>query len=106
MIIQNYAKVALLFLLMSATLLINIDDNLLARLGLTANYGIAVFAALIVAMLVAGRKLAVVVLVVLLSLIANMPQEFALNFGVNREVFFGLMVSLVLAPYIAQIFDF
>lgn len=106
MIIHNYAKIALLFLLMSATLLVNIDDNLLARLGLAANYGIAILAALIVAMMVAGRKLSVVVLVVLLSLIANMPQEFALNFGVNREVFFGLMVSLLIAPYIAHMFDF
>jgi hypothetical protein len=91
---------------MSATLLINVDDNLLARLGLTANYGVAALAALLVAMLVAGRKLPVVVLVVILSLIANMPQEFPLNFGMNREVFFGLMVSLVIAPYLAHIFDF
>lgn len=105
MIATNYAKVGLLCLLLCGTLLVNIDDNLLARLGLTGNYGLALAIALLIAMLAAGRKLPFILLIVMLSLIANMPEGFALNFGIGREVYFGLMVSLVLAPYIGQVFD-
>jgi hypothetical protein len=105
MIVSDYSKVALMFFLVSITLFINIDDNLMARIGLSANYGLALVAALVIAMLTMGQKLPFIVLIVILSFIANMPEGFPLNFGLPREVFFGLMVSLVLAPYLERIFD-
>jgi len=106
MIVSDYSKVALMFFIMSISLLINIDDNLMARIGFSANYGLALVAALVIAMLAMGRKLPFIVLIVTLSFIANMPEGFPLNFGFPREVFFGLMVSLLLAPYLERMFDF
>ena len=105
MITSNLSKGFILFLMITATMAVNLDDNLLARPGFEMNFGLVLIAALIVAFLAAEQKMAVIFLLGAFSLIANMPADFALNFGLDRDIFFGLLSSITLAPVIAWFFD-
>lgn len=105
MITSTFGKGLLLFFMMVISLAVNLEDNLITRLGLDMNYGLIVFIALVTAFLAAGRNLKVVVLIGVLSLIVNMPVGFILNFGIDREIYFGLMASILSAPLIAWLFD-
>ena len=105
MITSTFGKGLLLFLMMVTSLAVNLDDNLITRLGLEMNYGLVMLAALIIAILVAGQGLTTVFLVGMLSFIVNLPAGFILNFGIDREIYFGLMTSIISAPFVAWFFD-
>ena len=105
MITSTFGKGLLLFLMMVTSLAVNLDDNLITRLGLEMNYGLVMLAAFIIAILVAGQGLTTVFLVGMLSFIVNLPSGFILNFGIDREIYFGLMTSIISAPFVAWFFD-
>lgn len=105
MITTNLSKGVLLFLMIVISMAVNLDDNLIARFGLSMNYGLVFLAALAIALLAADQKLPVILVIGIFSLIANMPDSFILNFGLDRDIFFGLMASLVLAPLFAWFLD-
>ncbi|MDK1022703.1 MAG: hypothetical protein QGD92_00555 [Gammaproteobacteria bacterium] len=105
MVTTTFGKGLLLFFMMVISLAVNLDDNLITRLGLDMNYGLIAFVALVTAFLAAGRNLKVIFMIGILSLIVNMPVGFILNFGIDREVYFGLMASIVSAPFVAWLFD-
>jgi hypothetical protein len=94
-----------LFFIFAATLTLNLDDNVIARLGFTGNYGFILAVALICTLFVAGRHAVIVAVVVMLCLNANMPVDFSLNFGYDRDYYAGLMAALVLQPILVWMFD-
>ena len=101
MYIVDYAKPTLMFLVLMVSMSFNIDDNLIARLGISSGYGSAILVATVMTVLLSGRDLVLISLTVLFSINANMPMEFVLNFGIDRDFYGGLMVSLVLIPFLA-----
>lgn len=92
-------------MMMATSLAVNLDDNLITRLGLDMNYGLVLLVALIIAILVAGQSLTTIFLVGILSFIVNLPAGFILNFGIDREIYFGLLTSIISAPFVAWFFD-
>ena len=90
-VVGEVGKSVLIFMLMAATLLLNGDDNLVARLGLEQGMMVVVCVSLLGAMLLNRQSMIVVSVVVLFSLNANMPADFALNMGLDRDLFAGLM---------------
>jgi uncharacterized membrane protein YgaE (UPF0421/DUF939 family) len=95
----------LLFVIFSVSLALNLDDNVIARLGFSGNYGFILALALICTMFVAGRHAVIVATVVVLCLNANMPIDFSLNFGYDRDYYAGLMAALVLQPILMRMID-
>lgn len=93
------------FLIVSVTLGLDGSDNVLARIGTPHNYLLLFGIALLFTLLLAGRNIYVIGTVVVLSLIANMPADFYLNFGVDRDYYAGAMVALVLQPVITRLID-
>jgi hypothetical protein len=94
-----------LFFIFAATLALNLDDNLIARLGFSGNYGFILGLSLLCTIFVAGRHAVIVAAVVVLCLNANMPIDFSLNFGYDRDYYAGLMAALVLQPVLMRMID-
>tara|TARA_B110000046_G_C12857122_1_gene340211 strand:- start:563 stop:712 length:150 start_codon:yes stop_codon:yes gene_type:complete len=43
--------------------------------------------------------------ITMFSLNANMPADFSLNFGFDRDYYAGIMLAMVLQPIVARTFD-
>ncbi|XOV88874.1 MAG: hypothetical protein ACFHX7_03075 [Pseudomonadota bacterium] len=99
------ARSTVLFLFFAVILGMNLDDNLFARLGLAGNYGLTFFAAVLFTLFMIGRNIYIVAAVALLCLVANMPADFSLNFGYDRDYYAGLMAALLIQPLIARLLD-
>lgn len=100
-----YIRIAMLFLLFSVTLSMNLDDNLIARLGFSVNLGLILVLATTCTLFVARRRELIVALIVFLSLNANMPADFSLNLGYDRDLYGGLMLALLLQPLLMRVLD-
>ena len=74
----------------------NMADNLIARLGIEQSYGYVLGLALMFTLMLNERKAFIIAAVVLLSLNANMPVEFSLNMGLDRDYYAGFMMALLL----------
>ena len=95
----------LIFLLLAMTIAINVENNVMARLGFDQGFLRIGLIAMVVTGLIMHRTLLLIVLVLFLSIGANMPAEFMLNFGINPDIFFGALVAIVLVPVAIRIFD-
>lgn len=100
-----FGRYILLFLVFAITLATNIDDNLFARLGIGNHYGYMLAFATVCTVFLAGRHTLVVVAVVLFSINANMPSDFGLNFGYDRDYYAGLMAALLIQPLLMRFID-
>jgi len=96
-------KVVFTFLMFFLTIAVNLEDNVLARLGFQRNYLLMTLIAVVVTGLLAHRRLFLIVLVLFLSIGANMPADFMLNFGIDRDFFVGILAAIVLLPVLARI---
>ncbi len=56
-------------------------------------------------MMLSDRSLQLMFAVWVLGLTANLPAEFPLNLGIDRDVFGGFMVSTLLVPMISRRLD-
>jgi len=99
------ARSMMVFLLFLATLALNVDDNLIARIGFESNYALVLVLSILFTMILAGRNIYIVAAAVVLCLVANMPADFSLNFGVDRDYYAGLMLALLMQPVFARIID-
>ncbi|MDG2070505.1 MAG: hypothetical protein P8J55_01945 [Pseudomonadales bacterium] len=93
---MHIIRTVIVFILLSVTMFINQEDNLFARLGMQGNYVALIALIFLFALLLSNRSFHIVAMAALLSLAANMPAEFSLNFGLDRDLFSGFMV----APFI------
>jgi hypothetical protein len=95
-------KFVALFLIIFMSVVINLPDGYIARLGIDANVIMAALVAFVLAGLIMHLRLALIVLVVCLSIGANLPESAAESFGVNRDYLLVGLVSLVLFPLFAR----
>jgi hypothetical protein len=100
-----FFRIFALFFVFLVTLGLNLDDNIVARLGFSANYGFILIIAVVCTAFVAGRHAAIVAIVVVFSLNANMPMDFSLNLGYDRDLYAGLMAALVLQPILMRVIE-
>ena len=101
----NLMKGGLIFLVLMITIAINLEDNMIARLGFQPTFLIITLVAVVITGLVMHRDLALVVLVLFLSVGANMPAGFMLNSGIDRDILTGILGAIILVPFIAKIID-
>jgi hypothetical protein len=87
------------------TVAINLDDNVLARLGFERDYLVMTLVTLVVTGLIAHRRLLLIVLVLFLSIGANMPAAFMLNFGIDRDFLVGVLCAIVLLPVLVRVMN-
>lgn len=93
------------FLIVAVTLGLDSTDNILARIGMQDNYLLLFGLAAVFTLLLTGRNVYVIGAVAVLSLIANMPADFTLNFGIDRDYYAGAMMAVVLQPLITRLID-
>jgi len=98
-------KVVFTFLMFFLTIAINLDDNVLARLGFERNFLVMTLVTLVVTGLIAHRRLLLIVLVLFLSIGANMPSAFMLNFGLDRDFLLGVLCAIVLLPVLVRVMN-
>jgi hypothetical protein len=96
-------RTVIVFILLSVTMFINQEDNLFARLGMQGNHVALIALVLLFALLLTNRSFHIIAMATLLSLIANMPIEFSLNFGLDRDLYSGFMVAIMLQPAINRL---
>ncbi|MCZ6501286.1 MAG: hypothetical protein O6945_02085 [Gammaproteobacteria bacterium] len=101
----NFMKGGLIFLVLMITIAINLEDNMIARLGFQPTFLIITLVAVVITGLVMHRDLALVFLVLFLSVGANMPAGFMSNFGIDRDILTGILGAIVLVPLVAKIID-
>ncbi|HAK50816.1 MAG TPA: hypothetical protein DCM54_02780 [Gammaproteobacteria bacterium] len=97
------ARTILVFILLSTTMIVNQEDNLLARLGITGDYLILAIFVLICTLMLSARPFHIIAVTVVLSLAANMPVDFSLNLGVDRDLYGGFMVALLFQPLVNRL---
>jgi hypothetical protein len=105
MTVLIFTRIAILFLLFMVTLSINLDDNLIARLGFSNNLGLILSGAIACTLCVNDRTPIIMAMVIILSLNANMPADFSLNFGYDRDLYGGFMLALVIQPLLIWAFE-
>ena len=101
----GFVKIALLFVVILMTIGINLEDNMINRLGFDANYLIMALVAVVFTGLLAFRNLMLIVLVLLLCVGTNMPEELMVNFGLDRDYLTGILVAIVIVPVLGKLFD-
>lgn len=102
---SGFARGLVIFLMFMMTIAVNIEDNVIARLGFDNNYLLLTLISVVFAALLVHRKLMLVVLVLFLSLAANAPADFLLNFGIDRDYITGALVAIIIVPLIARFLD-
>ena len=103
--LQKVARGALIFLVFTLSVAVNIDDNVLARLGFEQNYLLIALAGVVFTGLLMHRHALLVILVLFFSLAANMPADFLLNFGLDRDLILGFLVAIVIIPIVGRYLD-
>lgn len=96
MTFANITKSALICIIVAATMLVNIDDNLLARIGLSGNYLFLSLGVLLMTVFSMGINTFIIAVIIVFSMNTNMPIDFALNFGVDRDIYaIGMLILLI-----------
>ncbi|MGD8784902.1 MAG: hypothetical protein PVF28_05840 [Thioalkalispiraceae bacterium] len=95
------AKFSLVFLIVFLSIVINLPDSMIARLGLDANYLLAALAAIAIAGLLVHRRMLLIFLVLLCTIGANLPESVIEHIGIDRDILFATLIALVIVPFIA-----
>jgi hypothetical protein len=98
----NQIRTGLIFMVLATAPAINMKDKLIVRLGMETDVGYALGFALLFSILLSERNAFIVVAVVFFSLSVNMPLDFSLKFGTDRDYYAGLMMALLLQPLMVR----
>lgn len=94
------------FLLVFVALLLaigaNLSDGFLARIGIDANILLVALGVFVIAGLIANQNLAFIVIVCTVAVAANLPDETARSIGYDPDLMLGLLVGLVLIPFLSR----
>ena len=101
-----YAKYILFFLIIFLSIVSNLPDSIIARLGLDANHLLAALVAIAITGLIAHRNLLLVVLVLTCTIGANLPEDLTSYLGVDRDILFATLIALVVIPFITGKIEF
>ena len=92
-------RTALVFFVLFIAITINLEDNMIARMGFDPTYLMMTLIALIFTGLLENRSAMLVVLVLFLSVGANMPADFMLNLGIDRDHLTWTLLFVIIAPF-------
>ena len=74
---------------------------MITRLGFDANYLLAALAAIAITGLIVHRRMLLVVLVLVCTVGANLPDSFVESLGLNRDILLATLIALIVVPFIA-----
>ncbi|HIG39160.1 MAG: hypothetical protein ABGY96_14780 [bacterium] len=95
-------KSSAVFLVLAATLCINAEDNFVVRSGFDYSYVYSLLLALFCSSMMAYRNVFILMAAMVFSLNANMPVDFDLNLGLDRDMYGGAMLALVFQPLLGR----
>lgn len=95
-------KFLLIFTVLLLVIGANLSDGFLARIGLNADIMLVALGVFVIAGLIANQNLAFIVIVCLIAVAANLPEETARSIGYDSDLMFGLLVGLVLIPFLSR----
>jgi hypothetical protein len=98
-------KTALVFFVVFMVITVNLQDNIVARMGFDVTYLMMTLVAVIFTGMLIYRSSMLIILVLFLSVGANMPEGFMLNFGIDRDYLAWVLVGVVFAPVMGKFFD-
>lgn len=98
----NLIRTCVIFFVLATTLATNTEDNLISRLGIEMSASYVLGLALLFSLMLSERNTFIVAIVAILSLNANMPLDFSLNLGIDRDYYAGLMFALLLQPVMVR----
>ncbi len=91
-------KLFIVFVVVLLSVAVNLPDGMIARVGVDANWLLAALVAWVIAALVYHRRMAMIVIVVVLSFGANLPFDL----GIDRDILAGTLVAVLSVPYVAS----
>ena len=93
-------KMALMALVVFLTVGIILSGNLLTQFGVDKNYLYIGLGAIVITGLVAFRGAILISIVLLMSLMINMPQEFLDQYLIDKDVLIMVVVLMVVFPLV------
>ena len=97
-------KLALLALIVFMTIGVTLSASLLDQFGVEKNYLLIGLGAIVITGLVAFRGLALIVVILLLSLAINMPEDFLAQYALDRDILIAVVILMVIFPLIFRTF--
>ena len=98
-------KVLLVFLMSFLTAGITLARETLAHFGVDTNVLLVTLIAIVIAGLLAHRKLLLVVLVCGMSLTINLPPEILQSHGIKKDVLVIVLMTIIVLPIITKFLD-
>ena len=93
---------SVVFLILAVTLCINAEDNFVVRAGFDDSYAYFLGLALLCSSMLAYRNVFILLAIMVFSLNANMPVDFDLNLGFDRDMYGGVMLAMVFQPLLGR----
>jgi len=91
-------KYLALFLIIGLTVGITVGQQLLTFFGVNTNFFFIALIAIACAGLLAKRNLLLIILVVGISVAANLPVEMLDDYGLDRDILVGGLIVIVILP--------
>lgn len=85
-------------LIIFMTLGITLSKALLERVGMETNYLFIALGALVVTGLLVYRGLLLIIMAIAMSIAVNMPEDFLLQYSVDRDVLLVILLMMVIFP--------
>ena len=95
-------RFGLVFLTLTMSIGVNLDEGFLARLGVDPNILLVALIALITTGLIVNRHLALIVLITVMAIGANVPIESAVEMGYDPDYILAGLIALIFAPIVGN----
>ena len=91
-------KILLLALIVFMTVGVTLSASLLENFGVEKNYLLICLGAIAITGMVAFRGIALIIIIALLSLAINMPDDFLRQYYIDRDALMVLVILMVVFP--------
>jgi uncharacterized membrane protein YedE/YeeE len=91
-------KILLLALIVFMTVGVTLSASLLESFGVEKNYLLICLGAIAITGMVAFRGIALIIIIALLSLAINMPDDFLRQYYIDRDALMVLVILMVVFP--------
>ena len=96
-------KLFFTYLVLFSTLGIFVSRVLLIRLGMEPNYLFMALGALVISALLVFRGALLILLVGIMTLGVNLPDDVLLNYGLDKDVLIAALLTMILFPLIYKV---
>tara|TARA_R110000772_G_scaffold62648_1_gene140761 strand:- start:109 stop:390 length:282 start_codon:yes stop_codon:yes gene_type:complete len=80
------------------TLGVTLSQALLERIGMETDYMLIALGAMVVTGLLMYRGLFLIIIVLLMSLAVNLPDDFLLQYSIDKDILMVLLILMIIFP--------